>query len=259
VSAQGFGRLGMLALGLGIGAAVASMPGIASADSSTDWLPSIDNLVAGLALPAQPSDLNLAISIDGHSLVSDGSASATSGTGDVAIAYGAGSSATASGGIGDVAFANGSDSSTTAGEGNYDFASATGADSQAEAVYGDGDSATAANGEAFTMTGNDDHASAINFGSADDFAYAINGNNNVATAIDTGSTQDFAFAGGSSGDAGSGDIAYILGTDSSATAGTHFGSASEIAGSFDLAAAFGDDYGASATGSNFVVDILPSL
>jgi hypothetical protein len=63
-------RLGTLAVGLGIGVAVASTPGVAVADSSADWL---NDLLGGAALPAPAvPDVNLAISIDGYSLVSRG-------------------------------------------------------------------------------------------------------------------------------------------------------------------------------------------
>ena len=73
VDTRGFARLGMLAVGLGVGAAMAHSP-VASADSSTDWLSSIDTLLSGGALPAPSSGLDLAISFDGYSLVQDGSA-----------------------------------------------------------------------------------------------------------------------------------------------------------------------------------------
>jgi hypothetical protein len=90
VNARGLTRLGMLAVGLGIGATVASTPGIASADS-----------------------LDFQISIDGYDLLptADNSATATSGMGDFAIAFGAGATATATGGTGDFAMADGSGSS----------------------------------------------------------------------------------------------------------------------------------------------------
>ncbi len=64
-------------MGLGIGLAVASTPVVAVADSSADW---VNDLLGGAALPAPAiPDLNLAISIDGYSLVSKGTASADSG------------------------------------------------------------------------------------------------------------------------------------------------------------------------------------
>ena len=43
-TSRGITRLGMVALGLGIGAAVAHLTGTAAADS-TDWLSSIDTLL----------------------------------------------------------------------------------------------------------------------------------------------------------------------------------------------------------------------
>ena len=86
-NAKTIGRLGMLAVGLGIGAAAAAAPGIASADSDPLDAAAFDPsaLVADPALPA--SGLNLAISIDGYTLLQVGSAQAFSGTADLAIAY----------------------------------------------------------------------------------------------------------------------------------------------------------------------------
>jgi hypothetical protein len=118
VNVRGLGRLGMLALGLGIGAAVAHSP-VASADSSTDWLSSIDSLVSGGALPAPAvPELNLAISFDGYSLVSDGDAYASTESGEygLAIAYGDGAYADAEGGIGDYALADGTNAGAYAGD-----------------------------------------------------------------------------------------------------------------------------------------------
>jgi hypothetical protein len=94
VNARGIARVSMLAVGLGIGAAVASMPGMASADSS-DWLSSIDTLVSGLSLAAAgTSGLDMAISIDGVSLMQSGTAYAYSGSNrDIAMATGAGDTA----------------------------------------------------------------------------------------------------------------------------------------------------------------------
>jgi hypothetical protein len=93
-------RLGMLAVGLGIGATVASTPGIASADG-----------------------LDFQISIDGYDpLPTAGhSATATSDMGDFAIAFGNGATATAVGGTGDFAMADGNDAVAGTG-GNSDTA-----------------------------------------------------------------------------------------------------------------------------------------
>jgi hypothetical protein len=86
VKTRDIAGLGTLAVGLGIGAAIATVPGVASAGSSNDWLASVDSLLGGAALPAGPTPaLDLAISIDGHPLVSDGSqAEAVDGNGDYA-------------------------------------------------------------------------------------------------------------------------------------------------------------------------------
>ncbi|HEY9304737.1 MAG TPA: hypothetical protein VIO95_10645, partial [Mycobacterium sp.] len=98
MNVRGIARLGTLAVGLGIGAAVASLPGTASADSS-DWSSSIDTLLSGVALPAADSSgLNMAVSMNGVSLLQIGTAHAYSGAnGDIAIANGAGSNAYAFG------------------------------------------------------------------------------------------------------------------------------------------------------------------
>jgi hypothetical protein len=48
VNTRGVARLGMLAVGLGIGAMWAHTP-VAAADSSTDWLTSIDGLLSGVS------------------------------------------------------------------------------------------------------------------------------------------------------------------------------------------------------------------
>src|SRR5882757_4935493 len=92
-STRALTRLGLLAVGLGVGAAYASMPAIASADTSSDWLSAVDSFLSGAAPAADTTPaLNLAVSYDGVSLFQDGSATASSGTdGDFAIAYGSGS------------------------------------------------------------------------------------------------------------------------------------------------------------------------
>jgi hypothetical protein len=102
---------------LAIGAAVTFAPATAWADSSTDWLSSIDGLLGGGALPAADPGLNLAISFDGMTLLSDGTAKATTATGEygLAVAYGDGASATAEGGIGNYALADGTNAEAAAG------------------------------------------------------------------------------------------------------------------------------------------------
>jgi hypothetical protein len=116
VNRRGFVRLGTLAVGLGIGVAWAHTP-VAAADSSTDWLSSIDSLLSGALPAADPSGVDLAISFDGMSLVQDGNATATTVSGEygLAIAYGDGASATAEGGTGDYALADGAGTIAAAG------------------------------------------------------------------------------------------------------------------------------------------------
>jgi hypothetical protein len=116
VNVRGVARLGVLAVGLGIGAAVAHAP-VASADPSGDWLSSIDSLLGGSALPAPSSGLDLAISFDGYSLVHEGSASAYTNPGDysLAIADGDEAGAYAEGGTGDFALADGTEALADAG------------------------------------------------------------------------------------------------------------------------------------------------
>jgi hypothetical protein len=174
-------RLSMLAAGLGIGAAVASMPGIASADSSADWLSSVDSLLGG-AFPAADttSGLNMAISEDGVTLFQTGTAEAYSGTnGDYAIAVGAGSTATAYG-TDNYADVDGTDSSAVAG--GTTAASAVG--SSDDTAFVDGNDSTAFAGG----PGTSDYAE-------------IFGNN------------DGALAGGDAAGSGSYDAAYVEGND----------------------------------------------
>src|SRR5271156_676604 len=108
---HGVARLGVLAVGLGIGAAWAQTP-VASADSSSDWLSSIDGLLSG-ASPAPATPLDLGISFDGYNIYTcDCSTVAGTAPGEygLAIAYGDGASAFA-GGTGGLAVAGGSGAS----------------------------------------------------------------------------------------------------------------------------------------------------
>jgi hypothetical protein len=157
VSTRAIARLGIVAVGLGIGAALASTPGIAAADSSTDWLSSIDTLLAGGPLAAaDTSAMNLAISIDGITLFQEGTAHAYSGPdGDFAIADG----------TGDYAYAEGTDSSATAG--GATLAGGAGGTFDSAFLYGDNSTAfsggTAADPGTFDsaiVIGNSDAASA---------------------------------------------------------------------------------------------------
>ena len=73
---RGTARLGVLAVGLGIGAAWAHMP-LASADSSGDAASTIDSLISGL--PAAPTPIDIDISFDGYTIY-DGGGSAVAFT-----------------------------------------------------------------------------------------------------------------------------------------------------------------------------------
>jgi hypothetical protein len=116
---RGLGWLGLLAVGLTIGAALASTPGVASADSSSDpfsWIGGMD--LGDLSVPAQTTALDIQVSIDGFDLfpTAGNTATATSATDlrDIAIAIGNGANAEAFDGF---AFADGASSSATAGPG----------------------------------------------------------------------------------------------------------------------------------------------
>jgi hypothetical protein len=291
VNARRVGRLGMLAVGLGIGAAVASTPGMASADTpATDpfsWLAGLDpGDLSAAALPAA-SPFDLDISVDGFTLLDLGTtASATSGTGDIAIAYGANSSATAEGGFGDYALAT-TDTNALAGDptngatGNdFDFASASGFGSIAEAGNNGGkfpdttgssfDYASASSGDNTNpldgaaalagFNGSGDSASAVGQdvtaqAGVSDFATPANFDSASVWGNLTTPTHDEAIAGGEVGGGGSSDTAFVVdpvGTvGSTAFAGEGFNS--------DLAGVFGDALHAFANTANTLVDILPSL
>lgn len=186
-TARAWTRLAMLAVGLGIGGALAATPGMASADSSSDWLSAVDSLLGGGALSAADTTpaLNLAISFDGITLFQDGTAYAHSGTnGDIAIANGAGANA----------YAFGTD--------NYASVDGTGSTAVAGATS-DTMAGTSADNTAFVF-GNDSYGwagttDATNPGS---FNYAVIFGNN-----DTG------WAGGDAAGSGSYDGSYSEGND----------------------------------------------
>jgi hypothetical protein len=141
--AKAIGRLAGLAVGLGIGAALAATPGVASADSSSDWLSSIDQLLGALSVPAaDPAQaLDMQISIGGTDLfpTAGNTATATSDMGNIAIAIGNGADANATDATGDTgnfAFADGANSTAEAGfNGGGDSAVVIGANSTAEAGF----------------------------------------------------------------------------------------------------------------------------
>jgi hypothetical protein len=222
VNARVIARLGTLAVGLAIGLAVAATPVVAEADSSTDWL---GDLFGGAALPA-PADpgLNLAISIDGFSLVSEGTASADSGSGDIAIAYGDGAYAGADGGYGDFALADGSEADAASGGLSTD----TGANDDIAIDIGN----NAANRDDAAWAGNSD----LNGG-------ADGGTGSGDTAIDIGNNSEFfdstlAGAGGLAGGVGNGnnDFSIDIGNNSGGVDGPW-----TVAGNDNVAISLGND------------------
>ena len=249
-NARGIARLGMLAVGLGIGVAVASSPGIATADSSTDWLASIDSLVAGGGLPAlATTTLDYQISIDGMDLFPTvgNTATATSGMGDIAIAIGDGSKANAGAGDAfgqtlapgqfDTAFAVGTNSFASAGQGDFNNA------------FADGTGSVAGVGGFQGILSNGDWASAIGPNTdAEAGVFNVASQNDGALVFDPFGTL------GSTALAGDGnvDLAAVFGDGSMADVG--------FPGSYDLGLVFGDGLTSSAAqGGNFLIDVLPSL
>jgi hypothetical protein len=246
VNTRSIARLGVLAVGLGIGAAWAHTP-VASADTSTDLLSSIDSLLGGGGLSAlsDPSGLNLAISFDGMSLVQEGSATATTTSGDfdLAIASGAGSDASATGGTGDYALADGTDALAKAGDSaagatgsNSDSAIDIGNNADPSTYPGAPDGAYAGAGSLIggtDSTGTDSNDTAIDIG-----------NNGVSTDAsfpgDGGNTGAFAGDGqliGASG-AGNDDTAINFGNDNGFGDGP-----AAVDGTDDFASQSGDSTG----------------
>ncbi len=136
-STRALTRLGMLAVGLGIGGAVAATPEIASADSTFDWLSTVDSFLSGSALSAADTTpaLNLAISFDGMTIFQEGTAEAYTGSGgNIAIANGAGAMAYAFG-TGNYASVDGTDSTAVAG--GYTDAMAQNSTANTAFVFGD--------------------------------------------------------------------------------------------------------------------------
>ena len=253
-TAKRVGRLGVLAVGLGIGAAVVST-GTAAAD-------------------------DFQISIDGMDLfpTAGNTATATSGMGDIAIAIGANSDAIAEGGIGDIATANGANSFAEAGGNgveatgnNYDVATATGNLSSAEVSGGSFDAASANGVDNFAFSGGEDsnfevanvsgtdsmasayssHDSASVFGNDDNALSGLNGSFDSASIVGNNSTADATF--------GEGDHAFVvdlLNARDLVGSQAFAGGTETTPGNFDLAGVFGDGLMANSIG-DFIAHIAP--
>lgn len=231
VNARGVARVGILAVGLGIGAATP----VASADTSTDWLSSIDTLLGG-ALPASDSTstLDYQISIDGKDLfpTTGNLATATSGTNDIAIAYGDGANASATGGTGDYALASGTNALANAGG----LSSDTGANGDTAIDIGNNANGVSSDG---AFAGNADVIGNTSGGTGiDDTAIDIGNNTNDGTL--GGAEGAFAGAGGLIGATGNGDndTAIIFGNESGASNGP-----AAVDGNYDSASGYGDETG----------------
>jgi hypothetical protein len=250
------GRLGMLAVGMSIGAALASTPQVASADSSTDPSSWLDQMVSGLSLPAADaaSPLDIQISISGYDLFPtvDNTAFATSGFGNIAIAIGNGAHADAAGGIFNFALADGTGTSAATPVGaDLDFAVAEGTGSSANIGLGaDLD---------FAFASGVGSSANVGLGASLDNATAI-GTGSTAI-VGAGSSLSSAFADGTSSDAvagaGNGNLATAIGTGSTAITvlgngdlATASGGGSATAGGF-LANAFATGVGSTATATGF--------
>jgi len=247
--AKAIGRLGLLAVALGIGAAVAATPGIATADSTPVDAAAFDP--SALIADSAPADsgLNLAISFDGFTLLQEGNATAYSGTDDFAIAYGDGSDAeagaTGNPGTGDFAFADGTGSVANSGIGDYDSASAVGSGSVAVAGTGNGDSAFADGTDTTAIATGEYTPGTVN-------TVDVAADDSVATAV---GNNDYAYAGADPGEVAAststvtGDIASIFGNGSDAFA----------AGSYDFAGVLGEMLTSTATGASNLFDFMPAL
>ena len=241
---RGIARLGMLVVGLGVGAGWAHMP-VASADTSSDAAATTDSLLSGAALPAA-TPINLDISFDGYTIY-DGGGSAVAETGaqgnglyDFAIAYGADSTAIAEGGTGDYALADGTDALAKAGSltsgatgFNYDYAEDIG-NNPTGPIDGAPDGAYAGGA---SLIGGTDATTA----SSHDSAYFIGNGGTDADTPDGGNSGAFAGDSGLIGygsTAGSGDTAYTSGN----LDGFGDGSAA-VGGSNDFASSTGSETG----------------
>lgn len=227
-------RIGLWAVGVGFGGAVASAPWLAAADASSDWLTTLDGLLSGTALPASSSGIDLAISYDGYTLIQEGTANAHTEAGQMgfAIAQGAGSYAYAGGGFGDVAEAEGTRALAVAGgqpgDTNANFNTAIDIGNNDVPSTGAPAGAFAGNGDLGGGAGSGSHNTAIDIG---------NNSNGVSGGGNEGA---FAGAGGLAGVSGDGnnDTAIDIGNN----AGLYDG-VDAVGGNNNYASEFGNMLG----------------
>jgi hypothetical protein len=276
VNGRSLVRLGLSAVGWGIGAALASMPGVAAASpADVSWADPFSPFLPpapDAALSSSPFDI--AISVNGQYWLQSGNATATTtpDTGDVAIAIGNHADASATGGVDNFAYADGVNALAESGgslSSSYDSAIDIGNTTGNASSSVDG--AYAGAGSLIGMTGSGTNDFALNMGNLNgtyDGAGAVDGDSNSAIEFGNMTGTDL----GATAYAGNGDIAYLVGMDSTATAysgnydvATVLGAEGSTATagngfSYDLAAVlFLDGANAVATGTDHAVDIIPSL
>jgi hypothetical protein len=227
INARVIARAGVLAVGLGLGGALAATSGMAWADS------------------------DFQISIDGQDLfpTTDNSALALSGSGDIAIAYGVNSYADAEGGVGDFAESIGTNTDTqagSAGAGNYDTAidigNNQGSGYGAFAVGGDNDTAMVDAPNSYAISGSTTYDS------------SLTGSNDTALVLDPfGTGSDYAYSGATDPNPGNFDLAEILFGN-----GVNAGLATGADHLFDIWSPLGDSVGTAASTevSNWLTDLL---
>jgi hypothetical protein len=205
VNTRSIARLGTLAVGLGIGAAWAHTP-LASADTSSDWLTSVDGLLSGAVPAADPAAVtDFQISFNGTDLFptlgNEATATTVAGEYGLAIAFGDGADAYAAGGTGDYALASGTNAlalagSLTATADNFDSAVDIGNNADPSSYEG-ADFGAYAGGASLigsTDTGTNSNDTAIDIG-----------NNSPISFLDGGNAGAFAGDGGLVDSIGAGD------------------------------------------------------
>ena len=245
-------RVGTVAIGLGIGAAMAALPSAAADSVGTAdiaaYLPDFGAVAAAAATSVTPATLpddysNFAVSISGFNLISIGHATASSSFGNIAIAHGEFSDANAMSGFFNYATADGDNSLAVVGDtGSFNYASATGDHASAIAAWGDGNTA---------ITNGDFSAS---YAGASVVSGVYDSNFNTATVE---GTHAFAYAGwdGSSNNVADAAGDYVQVYDPT---GNPFGA--EATGNWftDLLSAF-DGQSAAAESSNWLTDLLSAF
>ncbi|HKH53231.1 MAG TPA: hypothetical protein VKA77_15885, partial [Mycobacterium sp.] len=169
--ARYIGRVGGLAVALGIGAGLAAMPWVASADCTT--LICVNPPHPPPVIHPLPTLPNISVSTNGVQRIDRGTAEADSeGTGSRAIARGDQSTAIAYGDH-NTAIANGAGSTATATDGTYNTAKVNGIGSTATATEGDYNTATVTGNASDALAGHGSQNTATITG--DDFSVASAG------------------------------------------------------------------------------------